>query len=174
MARVAEPVAHVSPVLLFDVRVVVAAVRPAARVEDGLRPTLLAPTQNVAVDKLSAIVAVQAQPDKGWLFSISFNCSTVPCWPRPCIPRISTQVVQMSVLSTIQAFSPATQPPHKEAVLASVQPGSFSCQEPPRNGDGLAEHGPRVSRSWLSIWNEAGEFRCEGATSRNEPNSKRS
>jgi hypothetical protein len=34
-------------------------------------------------------------------------------------------------------------------------------------------HCARISRKWLSIWNEGGEFRCEPPASRNEPNPER-
>ena len=34
-------------------------------------------------------------------------------------------------------------------------------------------HCARISGSWLSIWNEGGEFWCEAAASRNEPDPQR-
>lgn len=33
----------------------------------------------------------------------------------------------------------------------------------------FATHCERISTSWLSIWNEGGEFWCEARVSRNEP-----
>jgi hypothetical protein len=33
-------------------------------------------------------------------------------------------------------------------------------------------HGARISGSWLSIWNEGGDFWCEPPASRNEPHLK--
>ena len=60
VALVAELLAHVRPVALLDVGVVVLLVGPRAREEDGLGP-LPRPRHDVVVDELPAVVAVHAQ-----------------------------------------------------------------------------------------------------------------
>src|SRR5688572_15582187 len=62
---VAEPMPGMRPIFLFHMRVIIAAVGPAARVIDRLEPVFLAPAQHVAVDEFAAVVTVDPLPDKG-------------------------------------------------------------------------------------------------------------
>jgi hypothetical protein len=108
--HVAQQLAHVGPVLLLDMRVVVLRVRPSPR---ELNLVGAAVAHQVRVDEFGAVVRVNAaQRENG---KAARNASSRACTPRtwlfPMTAPCSTQVVWISVRFSVCTKSPSARSP---------------------------------------------------------------
>ena len=120
IAVIAHQLAHVRPVLLFDVRVVVLLVRPPARELNLLR--LAVPIQRL-IDEFAPVIRVDAAQAEGQ--RPAQGVQRLPDGELPLLitARVSTHLVWMSITFSECRHAPSARSPACETRSISVKPG---------------------------------------------------
>ena len=89
-----------SPVFLFDMGIIIFVIGSAAGKMDGLF-SLGKMSEEVIIQKLGSVIAIEAEQGEGQDFSICLICSRTSVSPLPQTARCSVQPVAMSTQSIV-------------------------------------------------------------------------
>ena len=147
---IAEELAHMGPVFLFDVSAIVFAVGAGAGELSGRRPVGQIPVQMV-IEEFGAVIAIEAEDGER---KSCFNVLDLCHYPERTlfqVARFSVQPERISVRVRLQTKSPAKLLPQCATVSASTKPGRLTSQCSVRMGiwflskvPGLVPHRPRL------------------------------